>query len=74
MVLNVIDTIGQNQIQLTDFSRKTFAPSWSPSGRYILFESNHDRNCEIYLMKADGTDVIRLTNDEASDGVPRWQQ
>ena len=30
------------------------------------------RNAEIYLMKADGSGVTRLTNNPASDGQPAW--
>jgi|GEM_PF-321058 len=36
----------------------------------IAFHSNRDGNYEIYTMKADGTDVVRLTNNSASDKEP----
>ncbi len=38
----------------------------------ILFYSNRDGNDEIYTMKADGTDVKRLTNNDAYDNDPSW--
>ncbi len=50
-------------------------PSWSPDGSRIAFASDrHDpgQNAEIYTMKADGTDVRRLTNNIYSDGDPSW--
>src|SRR2546428_4487080 len=30
------------------------------------------RNAEIYVMKADGSGVTRLTNNPANDGQPAW--
>jgi Tol biopolymer transport system component len=48
-------------------------PSWSPDGKRIAFEWRHDEpNGEIYVMNADGTNVIRLTNDQARDSQPSW--
>ena len=36
----------------------------------IVFTSGRDGNQEIYLMKADGSSVIRLTNNKAYDDQP----
>ena len=38
----------------------------------IAFTSNRDGNDEIYVMNPDGTGVMRLTNDPASDQQPVW--
>lgn len=56
---------------------------WSPDGRRIAFTSYRDRNgrtcfqeCstngEIYVADADGTDLRRLTTNEADDHSPTW--
>lgn len=38
-------------------------PSWSPDGKMILFNSDRDNSGgEIYLMDANGQNVVRLTN------------
>ncbi len=37
---------------------------------HIVFTSDRDGNPEIYLMKADGSNVIRLTNNKAYDDQP----
>jgi Tol biopolymer transport system component len=29
-------------------------------------------NWEIYVMSSDGSNVTRLTNDKANDGLPAW--
>ena len=40
------------------------APAWSPDGRKIAFRSNRDGNWEIYVMNADGTEQVQLTNTD----------
>jgi hypothetical protein len=38
----------------------------------ILFTSERDGNWEIYIMNADGSDIKRLTNNNAMDYSPSW--
>lgn len=52
-------------------------PSISPDSRWIAFTSYRDRygdedGCEIYIMRTDGTDLRRLTNNDYCDRQPRW--
>jgi TolB protein len=47
-------------------------PTWSPDGSLIAFVSSRDGNSEIYVMRADGSAVQRLTNNAAWDGQPNW--
>jgi Tol biopolymer transport system component len=42
-----------------------------PNGQ-IAFASNRDGNFEIYTMSEDGSDVTRLTEDDANDFEPSW--
>ncbi len=53
------------------------APSFSPNGEWITFTSYRDRysddnGCEVYIMRIDGSDVRRLTNNDYCDWQPRW--
>jgi Tol biopolymer transport system component len=72
----LIDPDGNNVVNLTNNKDCTDTdPSWSPDGSRIAFASDcHDpgQNAEIYTMKADGTDVKRLTHTSYSDGDPSW--
>ena len=54
-------------------------PAWSPDGSRLVFASTRDSsapNCEelclldLYVMDADGTDVVRLFDDPFSAGAP----
>ena len=38
----------------------------------VAFVTDRDGNAEIYLMDADGTDPVNLTNDPAADTAPAW--
>jgi Tol biopolymer transport system component len=44
-------------------------PRWSPDGSKIAFVSDRDGNAEIYVMNADGSNPLNLTNNPASDAV-----
>jgi TolB protein len=52
--------------------------SFSPDGKWIAFTAytdvaNKDQaSCEIYIMRVDGTDRRRLTENSYCDYQPRW--
>ena len=46
--------------------------SWSPSGDRIAFSSNRDGNWNIYVIDADGTNVVQLTSDSTDEHDPVW--
>lgn len=47
-------------------------PRWSPDGSRIAFTSYVDGSYEIFLMKADGSGLTRLTDNAATDRNPQW--
>lgn len=49
-------------------------PEWSPDGRRIAFGSNRGTKgpLDIYVMDADGGNVIRLTDHPANEEDPSW--
>jgi len=48
-------------------------PMWSSDGKRIAFHSNRDGNFEIYTMAADGSAVVRVTNNPAFDVLAAWR-
>ena len=48
-------------------------PGWSPDGRRILFTRKVDEvNFDIFTIKPDGSDLLRLTTNRANDGHAVW--
>ena len=43
-----------------------------PRPTKIAFESNRDGNAEIYVMNADGTNQVNITNNPGDDYSPNW--
>ena len=43
-----------------------------PDGKKIAFNSSRDWNWEVYVMNADGSEQINLTNNRAQDWYPSW--
>jgi Tol biopolymer transport system component len=73
----VVYTHGMNLVRLTntpanDRQALDWAPSWSPDGKKLVFQSSRDSNDEIYVMDADGSNQIRLTQDPANDHLSSW--
>ena len=46
---------------LTDGSHYDNFPQWSPTGDVIMFTSDRDGDFELYTIRADGTQLRRLT-------------
>jgi Tol biopolymer transport system component len=45
---------------------------WSPDGRWIAYGLTEGGNTDVYIMRPDGSDSVRLTSDAAWDGYPTW--
>ena len=56
-----MDADGSDPRNLTNHSANELAPSWSPDGLSIAFESSRDGNKEIWVMDADGDNHRQLT-------------
>jgi WD40-like Beta Propeller Repeat len=68
-----VDPENRTITRLTAAAGDDTAPSWSPDGGQIAFESRRDgSDSEIYVMDADGSRQTRLTFNAAQDREPAW--
>ena len=73
--LKVTDTWGlfsKDIVQLTVNPESISPPPCTTNCGKIVFVSARDGNNEIYTCNADGSNIIRLTNDPATDEYPAW--
>jgi Tol biopolymer transport system component len=52
-------------------------PAFSPDSKWVAFTAYYDHpgddhGCEIYIIRTDGTDLRRLTDNDYCDYQPRW--
>jgi len=67
----IMNSDGTGLQQLTS-SNGDFTPVYSPDGTKIAFTSNRTGNFEIWVMNADGTNQVNITNAPTiTDGIPR---
>lgn len=67
-----IDAQTEEFVQLTNGGNNAGA-SYSPDGNYIVFNSlRNDNQADLYIMRADGTNQVQLTNHPEPDWGARW--
>ena len=77
---NGVEQRGLRVMNLADKSIKVLSTEWdnfpyySPTGDRILFtrQKKEDQDFDIFIMKADGTDVKQITNWPGTDGHATW--
>ena len=76
MEIVVADADGSNAKTVTNFGCASFAPTFTPDGRKILFSSNkHEcdsRKFELYLMNLDGTGLEQVTHFGGFTSFPEF--
>jgi TolB protein len=74
--LFTIDVATRGEVNLTaSTTRQEFDPTWSPDGTQIAFAAFEvgQGNIDIWVMNADGTAPMRLTQEAGPDLSPHWQ-
>lgn len=65
-------TIGADGTRARLLVRGAYAPAWSPDGSRLAFVSGRSGSEEIYVARADGSGVTRLTRLPGADLSPAW--
>jgi TolB protein len=76
MELFVADSDGKNTKQITNFGCASFAPTFTPDGKQLLFASNkHECDSskfELYLINVDGTGLKQVTSYGGFTSFPEF--
>jgi TolB protein len=75
----VMKADGSHKKQITNLGAASFAPSFFPDGRRIIFSSNVGStggmgNFELYAVSREGGPVERITFSEGFDGFPMFSR
>jgi TolB protein len=73
--LYVLELTTGEVLQITDNAEYEAAPSWSPDGLWLAYESyspEMDGGLDIYIRSLEGGNPIRLTSEGAADHTPAW--
>jgi len=70
----VMDADGRNAVQLTTGPGWNQEPAWAPSATHIAFSSTRAGRSNVYTMRADGTDVRRVSFLGGENGSPAWSR
>jgi Tol biopolymer transport system component len=58
--------------QLTFESGLAGSPTWSPDGRFIAYNSDHNGNFDIWVRPVGEGNAVQVTHDPAHDWRPDW--
>jgi TolB protein len=58
--------------QITSNPAIDTSPSYSPDGRFIVFNSDRSGQQQIYVMRSDGRKVRRISRGKGLYGTPVW--
>jgi Tol biopolymer transport system component len=76
MEIYVCNVDGSNLRQITNLGKANWAPFFHPSGKKILFSSNHHSqrgyDFQIYSIDLDGSNLKRITNESIFNAFPMF--
>jgi Tol biopolymer transport system component len=74
MELYICNSDGSELRQLTNLGKANWCPFFHPSGKKVIFASNHSSKrgfpFNLYMINTDGTELEQVTNDDTFDAFP----
>jgi len=68
----VKETVVGQPVLITEGSRLALVPDLSPDGEWLTFDTQTDKQEDIFVVRRDGTGLRQLTDDSYKDRAPRW--
>jgi TolB protein len=74
IVIMNIETREDSTIISGNNGNENFAsPTWAPFGQWIAFTSNVGGSYDIYIIRADGSGLTRVTSSPGNESHPKWR-
>ncbi|MEE9176476.1 MAG: hypothetical protein V3U19_09925 [Thermodesulfobacteriota bacterium] len=74
LVVGLVGSVTESAVtRLTDSPELDQHSDWNLEGSKIVFESERTGNREIWVMDADGGNLLQLTDDSEKDWAPSWK-
>ena len=74
--LYVMDRDGSHNTKVTSLGAASFAPSWHPDMKRLIFATNvkdpQQRNFDVFLVNLDGSGLEQVTFNATFDGFPMF--
>lgn len=68
--IHLVSTNGMEVTNIRPWSQIDASPRWSRDGQYIVFASGTYTMHHLWIMRADGSDPVQLTQGDANDVQP----
>jgi TolB protein len=76
MEIYTCDVDGKNVKQVTTLGKANWAPFYHPSGKKIIFSSNHHStkgyDFQLFMVNEDGTGLEQITNESKFNAFPMF--
>ena len=76
MEIHVCNVDGSDLRQITKLGKANWAPFFHPSGKKVIFSSNHHSqrgyNFNLFMMDLDGSNLQQITYDKTFDAFPMF--
>ncbi|MCB0496817.1 MAG: PD40 domain-containing protein [Cyclobacteriaceae bacterium] len=76
MELYICNADGSDLRQLTNLGKANWAPFFAPSGKKVIFSSNHAGThgfeFNLYMINTDGTGLEQISHDKVFDAFPMF--
>jgi Tol biopolymer transport system component len=76
MELFTVNVDGSDLKQITHLGKANWAPFYHPSGKKILFSSNHASargyDFQLYMINEDGTELEKITTESVFNSFPMF--
>jgi len=72
LTIVVMNSDGSNPKNLSNHEGTDGWPVWSPDGKSIAYASEYGPHARIFIMNADGTNKMRISDDAPFDDRQPW--